>query len=99
METIKTPVIETVHQGQSLKVLHVTGEPGMHMPDHHSTREAILICQGGSALLNMDGKDQNINKGDSLVIPAGAVHSLSPKADFQALVIMDIKSAIIFENN
>lgn len=98
METIRTPEIEILHQGQSLKVLRVTGESGMHMPTHHSTKEAVLICQNGSAVLNMDGKDQNITEGESLVIPGGAVHSLSPNADFVAFVVMDIKSTIIFKN-
>lgn len=99
MESLQTPKIETVHQGQCLKVLRVTGEAGMHMPTHHSTQEAVLICQNGSAVLNMDGKDQLITKGQSLVIPGGAVHSLSLNAGFLALVIMDTKSTIIFEKN
>jgi len=99
METLKTPNIDTVHQGQFLKVLRVIGEAGMYMPAHYSTREAVLVCKSGSATLNMEGMNHPITPGVSLIIPAGAIHSLTPNIGFQAFVIMDIKSAIIFENN
>jgi quercetin dioxygenase-like cupin family protein len=99
MEIIKSPQIQIEKEGESLKVLNVTGEEGMHMPLHHSTREAVVICQKGAAVLNMEGKSHEVSVGNTIIIPAGVEHSLTAHNDFQALVIMDIKSAIIFENN
>lgn len=99
MEVIKLPQVNVEIEGVSLKVLHVSGEEGMHMPLHHSTREAIVICQKGSAVLSMDGKENEISEGNNIIIPAGVEHSLTTHNNFHALVIMDIRSAIIFENN
>lgn len=99
MEVIKSPEIKVEKEGVSLKVLNVSGEEGMHMPLHHSTREAVVICQKGSAALHMGGQAHEISEGVNIIIPAGVEHSLTAHNDFQALVIMDIKSAIIFENN
>jgi len=99
MVVIKSPQIKIEKEGESLKILNVHGEEGMHMPLHHSTREAVVICQNGSAVLNMEGNEHELGEGNRMIIPAGIEHSLTAHNDFQALVIMDIKSTIIFENN
>lgn len=99
MEVIKLSQINVEMEGVSLKVLNVSGEEGMHMPLHHSTREAVVICQRGSAVLNMDGKEYEISQGNNTIIPVGVEHSLTTHNEFRAYVVMDIKSAIIFENN
>jgi quercetin dioxygenase-like cupin family protein len=99
MEVIQSPQIEIIQEAASLKIIRVKGESGMHMPDHHSTREAVVIGQKGSATLFMEGKEYKINEGSSTIIPAGVNHSLTTHQGFLALVIMDIKSTIIFENN
>lgn len=99
MEVNKLPQIKLEKDGVSLKVLNVSGEAGMHMPLHHSTQEAVIICQKGAAVLNMERKAHEISVGNNIIIPAGVEHSLTVHNDFQALVIMDSKSAIIFKNN
>lgn len=97
METIEKPQLETHREGKSLKVLRVTGEMGIHMPEHHSTDEVVVVAQRGSAVLNMDGQEHNLTDGDVIIIPAGIAHSLTANNSFQALVIMNIESLIVFE--
>lgn len=43
MEVKLSPQIEIDQEGNSFKVLRVKGTSGMCMPNHHSTREAVLI--------------------------------------------------------
>jgi quercetin dioxygenase-like cupin family protein len=97
METMKKPQLETHREGKSLKVLRVTGKMGIHMPEHHSTQEVVIVAQCGSAVLCVDGKELNLSQGDVIVIPAGTTHSLTAKNSFQALAIMNVESSIIFE--
>ncbi|HEY5534849.1 MAG TPA: cupin domain-containing protein [Ignavibacteria bacterium] len=96
MKTINKPELVSLKTGASFKVLKVTGQAGMHMPLHYSTKEAVLIVQGGSALLNIDEKEHLLQAGDSFIIPARQNHNLSLKSEFKALVIMSLDSNIEF---
>lgn len=96
MKTINKPELVTLATGASIKVLKVTGQSGLQMPLHYSTKEAVLIVQGGSALLNIDEKEHLLQAGDSFIIPARQNHNLSLKKNFKALVIMPLDSNIEF---
>ena len=97
MEVAQLPQIETLQTGRLFKILRVIGEQGIQMPLHHSTGEAILIGQRGSAVLYMDGKEYEVARGSSIIIPSRMPHSLNIIQDFHALVIMDNNSIIEFE--
>lgn len=98
METSNKPGLVSLKTGASFKVLKVTGQSGMQMPLHYSTKEAVLIVQEGSALLKVDQKGQLLQAGDSFIIPARQNHNLSLKSNFKALVIMPLDSNIEFVN-
>jgi quercetin dioxygenase-like cupin family protein len=53
MKTSNKPEFVSIITGASFKVLKVTGQSGMQMPLHYSTKEAVLIVQEGSALFNL----------------------------------------------
>lgn len=99
MAVIESPRIKIEKEGTDFKVLKVSGEEGMKMPLHHNTKKTIVVCLRGGAVLYMDDKVHELTVGNHLIIPAGVDHSLTTQADFQALVIMDLKSTIIFQNN
>jgi quercetin dioxygenase-like cupin family protein len=96
MKTINKPELVSLKTGALFKVLKVSGQSGMQMPLHYCTKEAVLIVQGGSALLNIDEKEHLLQAGDSFIIPARQSHNLSLKSEFKALVIMSLDSNIEF---
>jgi quercetin dioxygenase-like cupin family protein len=60
MKTANKPELITLKTGVLLTVLKVTGQAGMQMPLHYSTKEAVLIVQEGSAALVIMSLDSNI---------------------------------------
>lgn len=96
MNTQNIPKLTTIKTGDSFKVHEVTGRAGMAMPLHYSTREAVVIVQIGSALLNIDEKKVRLKKNDSYVISAYKNHSLLLETEFKSLVIMELNSDIEF---
>jgi quercetin dioxygenase-like cupin family protein len=90
------PKLITLLSGTSLKVLEVTGREGLQMPLHYSTKEAVIMVQEGSALLNLDEQEYLLKSGDAFIIPALENHTLSIKSDFKAKVIMELDSKIEF---
>ncbi len=93
------PQMVILHTGKSLKVLHVTGSEGMSMPEHISTKEAVIIIQKGSAVITMKGNDYPLQEHESMIIPGGEKHTLRITEDFQAQVIMETDSHIKFINS
>ena len=85
--------------GKEYKLLKVTGGKGSQMPNHYSTKEAIIIVLKGEALLKFQDKEINLIPDDSAIIPASVSHSLFIKENFEAYVIMAIDSEIKFDNN
>lgn len=101
MDTIKEkilPKLLLLDKKDQHKVLRVTGQAGMSMPEHISTKEAVVIIQEGEATFEIDHKNYNLKKDDVFIIPAGAKHKLDIQSNFQAVVIMDIDSQIEFIN-
>jgi quercetin dioxygenase-like cupin family protein len=98
METSNKPELVKLTTGESFKVLQVTGQEGMLMPLHHSTREAVVIVLEGSALLKIEEKEHLLQKGGAFIIPANQNHSLTLNTRFKALVVMSQDSNIEFVN-
>jgi len=82
--------------GKTFKVLHVTGSPGMDMPEHFCTGEAVLVVQRGSAVLRMKGEEYSLKQHDAILIPKEERHTLAIGEDFQSQVIMEVDAEIKF---
>ncbi len=96
MEVISKPELMPLQIGDSIKILQVKGLAGMTMPPHHSTKEAVIVVQEGQALLKMPDCDHLLEKGATLIIPAGKEHTLKIQKDFKAIAIMATDSQINF---
>lgn len=94
--TYEAPELTAIEKGGAFKVLQIKGKTGMIMPQHHSTKEAVVIVQKGKALLNLENVTHILERGACVIIPAGANHSLSIKADFTAIAVMALDSSIEF---
>ncbi|MDY0081699.1 MAG: cupin domain-containing protein [Ignavibacteriaceae bacterium] len=101
MDTIQEkvlPKLSLLDKKEQHKVLLVTGEAGMSMPEHISTMEAVVIIQAGEAIFEIDNKNYNLKKDDVFIVPAGVKHRLIIQSSLRAVVIMDIDSQIEFIN-
>ena len=96
MNTQNIPKLVTVKTGDSFKIHEVTGQAGMKMPLHYSTREAVVTVQKGSAILNIDEQEIHLAVNDSYIIPAHKNHSLRLETEFRSLVVMAVDSNIEF---
>jgi quercetin dioxygenase-like cupin family protein len=47
MKSNDNPKMTRLDLGNTFKVLQVTGSAGMNMPEHVSTKEAVIIIQKG----------------------------------------------------
>lgn len=99
METHSKPQMSILKTGKEYKILNVKGGKGSQMPDHYSTKEAIIILLKGEALLCMGGKDIRLIPCEFTLISASEPHKLFIKEDFEANVIMALDSEIKFLNN
>ncbi len=96
MELINKPELTPLKVGDSFKTLQINGLAGTVMPEHHSTKEAVIVVQDGRALLKMNDSNHNLKKGSVFIIAAGNNHSLTIIEDFKAVAIMAINSEINF---
>lgn len=96
MKSNHTPMMTDLQLGGTFRVLQVSGSTGMYMPEHFSTKEAVVIIQKGAAILKMKGVDHYLEINNSLIVPAGVKHELQLTDDFLGLVIMEADSEIKF---
>jgi quercetin dioxygenase-like cupin family protein len=101
MESLKEktlPQLILLDKKEQHKVYQVKGVAGITMPEHISTKEAVVIIQEGEVVLNIQNQNYNLKQNDVFIIPARVKHFLSIHKDFKAVVIMDIDSEIEFIN-
>ncbi len=97
MNTQNKPELKPLKTGKTVKVVQISGKAGTMMPWHHTTQEAVVIVQQGSAILSMSDKEYALEKGDNFIIPANVGHSLSLKTDFEAIGVMMLGATIKFQ--
>jgi quercetin dioxygenase-like cupin family protein len=97
-DKLNKPEITLLKKGAAFKILQVQGIKGTQMPQHLSTKEAIIIVEEGSALIKINNEEHLLKKSDSFIIPAGVPHSLLAMTNLRAQVIMPIESEIKFIN-
>ncbi|MEO8231785.1 MAG: cupin [Ignavibacteriota bacterium] len=96
IEKQNRPQLIPLTKGEQYKAYQVTGEAGMIMPQHISTKEAVVIIQEGAADLKINNSINHLEMNDVFVIPAGVRHSLAIKDRFKSIVIMENDSEIKF---
>lgn len=92
------PELLSVATGETLKVYEVSGSPGMTMPLHYSTEEAVVTVKLGESKLQFPDKEFILHIGDTFLIPAGKLHSMIILEEFKALIVMSMKSEIKFSS-
>ena len=69
--------IRELHRTALQSLAEATLEPGQASERHyHVTSEEIYVVTKGSGSLEIDGETRRVVRGDSVLIPAGARHTL-----------------------
>lgn len=92
------PEVTLLKKGVVFKILQVTGEKGMRMPKHISTKEAVIVIAEGNVIIEIASAEHSLKKGDSMIIPAAIPHSLLVMTSLKAIVTMPVESEIEFIN-
>lgn len=92
----KIPDLKILKKGQSYKIFEVTGYAGEVMPQHLSTKEAVVIVQEGKSILMINNENIHLNQNDVFIIPASVIHSMLIIEKFKSIVIMEHTSEIQF---
>lgn len=96
MKNTDRPQMHPLGKSDTFTLLEVHAKAGMTMPEHHATSEAVIVVKTGEAVLKMDGKEQTLKSGDTLILPSGRPHSLHINEDFNAIVTLTANGKIEF---
>jgi len=66
-------------------------DAGEGLAEHSSPHEAFVSILDGVAEITIDGKNQEVHKGESIILPANLPHALKANQAFKMLLVM-IKS-------
>lgn len=52
-------------------------ESGRSNPNHTQTTEEVMVLLEGSVLVSVAGEESELSQGDTLIVPANTIHSIS----------------------
>ena len=77
-------------------VVKAVGKKNVSVPHLHSSIE-ILLCTAGSLLVNLDGKDFHIRKGEMILLRSNIIHSIySTDFGYSEYYVLKVKLSLIF---
>lgn len=74
--------------GSTLMTKRMEGTDGTAFPSHTASLESVLVMLSGSCTVTFPDSTQELQPGDSLIIPADEVHQVVGNPDFSAVHIM-----------
>jgi quercetin dioxygenase-like cupin family protein len=86
-----TIVSRTVINKKSGTITFFAFDKGQSLSEHIAPFDALVYAADGEVEIMISGKKYNLKKGEMIIMPAGAPHSLKAIKKFKMLLIM-IKS-------
>ncbi len=94
MKETKMPKTILLEKGKVFKSLKMVAEGNSIGPKHLSVEESVLTMIKGKAILKIDGKEHELNVGDTIIIPGGLEHYLEIIDDTEAIHSMPLDNKI-----
>lgn len=88
MEKITKPNIRLIASGKNLIAKQMQAEAGALLPKHLADKESILFIHEGECILNMNGEDIVLKRGEGYIIPPHVRHQIRVTSDLKGLHIM-----------
>lgn len=81
-------VSKTLAQNDSLSITLFSFDKGEEISSHKSGGDAFVTCLDGVGKITIDGKDYELNEGQSIVMPAGHPHAVFGQEQFKMLLVV-----------
>lgn len=79
--------VEKLLNTGSCETLIIRIEATHLLPNHKTSKAALLVMQQGEAIFEIEGKKFNLKQGDNFIIPASIEHSVFANTDSILLII------------
>ena len=81
-------VSKTLAQNNTLSVTLFAFDKGEEISTHESGGDAFVTCLDGVGRITIDGKDYELHKGESIVMPARHPHAVFGQEQFKMLLVV-----------
>ena len=81
-------VSKTLVQNSAVSITLFAFEAGEEISTHQSDGDAFVTCLDGVGILTIDGKDFELNAGESIVMPAHHPHAVAGEERFKMLLVV-----------
>lgn len=81
-------VSKTLAQNDCLSITLFSFDKGEEISSHKSGGDAFVTCLDGVGKITIDGKDYELTKGQSIVMPAGHPHAVFGQEQFKMLLVV-----------
>ena len=79
-------VKKPLYQSETTNIIHVAFASGQEMKPHSSPMDAVLQILDGEGVIQIDGKDNIVKKGEMILLPANIPHGLKADVNFKVLI-------------
>lgn len=81
-------VSKTLSKNENGNMSLLSFQNNQELATHAAPGDALVIALDGEALITIDGKDFNVKKHDSIILPGKVAHALKIKDKFKMLLIV-----------
>lgn len=81
-------VSKTIAQNDAVSLTLFAFDKGEEISTHSSSGDAMVYILDGKAQITIDGKKYDVQKGETIVMPAGKPHALFATEQFKMFLIV-----------
>lgn len=76
----------TLAQKQGVGITVFSFDSGEEISTHVAPGDAMVVVLEGEAIITIDGKENKVSEGDSIVMPAGSPHAVKAITQYKMLL-------------
>lgn len=88
MEKVTKPTVSTLATGSVLVAKQMQAKAGELLPEHLASLESILFVHEGECIFKINGSEQVLKPGDSVIVPPEVKHQIKAVTDLKAVHFM-----------
>jgi quercetin dioxygenase-like cupin family protein len=88
MEKVTKPNVKLLASGTNLEAKQMQANAGDLLPKHIANMESILFIQEGECILNINGEEKPLKKGEAFIVPPETKHHIKVVTKFKGIHFM-----------